>query len=165
MPFISEKYYFMNTNLDTNYATLWNGFFKFDKFDCNPIPYLDIDNILLDICDVNFYINLDLEKNLLYISLCQDEKYYIYQFEKHIKKVIKKFEECLNIIITSAEFNATELKHEGYQYKYNVTRDINNRIILKKRILNWENIDKKKQKKQERDEDDINEKLNDLTLR
>lgn len=142
MPYIDEKYYFTNTQLSKVYATLWNGFLKYKKLDDNPISFLDMDNILVDICNINFYVNLDNDN--INISLCQDEKYYYYQFELHIKKVIKKFEEYFNIQIISGEFNATELKHQGDQIKYTITKTSDNKISLKKRILNWENYEKKK---------------------
>lgn len=140
MAYIDNKYYFTDKKLI--YATVWSGSLKYQKLDDIPIPYLDIDNILVDICNVNFYINLDSEN--INISLCQDEKYYTHQFEHHIKKIIKKFEEHFNINILSGEFNATELKHQGDQIKYTLTKSTDNKVSLKKKILNWENYEKKK---------------------
>ncbi len=142
MSFIKQKYYYMDTQSDKIYATLWNGFLKYKKLDEHPIPFLDIDNILVDICNINFYVHLDNE--YIYISLCQDEKYYAHQFEIHIKKVIRSFEEKFNLQILSGEFNATELRHQGDQIKYTISKLSNNNISLKKRILNWESYERRK---------------------
>jgi hypothetical protein len=134
---INKKYYFVDTNLDVKYPTLWNGFLNFNKNEDTVINFLDIDNILIDICNVNFYVNID--SNNIYLSLDQDEKYYFFQFEKHIKKVIKKIEEISEIYINYGEFNANELKHFGLQYKYNITRTNDTKIVLKKKTLQWDN--------------------------
>ena len=49
------------------------------------------------------------------------------------------------IYIEEAEFYANEVRHNGDQIKYTVLRDKNksNKIILKKKIMNWINFDKK----------------------
>ena len=143
MVIINEIYYFMNTNLNTIYSTLWRGYFKYIyNNETHIISGLDIDNILVDICDINFYLHI--EDQCIFISLCQDEKYYIYQFEKHCKKIVEKIEEICDINITYGDFNATELKHDGNQYKYTITRAEDKKIILKKRVLNWEVFEKKR---------------------
>jgi len=147
---ITERYYFTNTLVNIKYPTLWDGFLKYKKIDENePIGWLDMDNILVDICEINFYINID--KDTIYLSMDRDENYYVHQFEKHIKKVIKKSEEILNIKILSGEFNATEVKHEASQYKYIITCN-DDKIILKKRVLNWALLNKSTLSSREEDE-------------
>ena len=154
MIMINEKYYFLEksvTGIDINitYPTLWHGYLTYVKNDItdkSPINLLDIDNILIDICDNNFYLNNDSEN--IYISLDRDSKYYVEQFEKQIKKVIKQIEEMLYVTVTYGEFNATEIKHNGSQYKYTLTRNkTDNKIILKKIILNWDVLDGSKKLK------------------
>jgi len=145
---IKEKYYFLEkkgSDVNIKYPTLWDGFLKYERKNNDPIEWLDLDNILIDICDINFYIHTDNDN--IYLSVDRDESYYVHQFEKHIKKVIKLMEEKLDIIILEGSFNANEVKHNGSQYKYNISRD-KDKIIVKKTILNWEIINKS------RDEDD-----------
>lgn len=162
---IEEKYYFMNTDLDKRYATLWNGYLKYNKLDESSISFLDVDNILIDICNVNFYINID--NNNINLSLCQDENYYYYDFEKHIKKLIKKIEEICNLSIIYGEFNANELKHNGSQYRYTIQKDMDtDKVILKKDTLNWEKIKKRKLNcTRDEIEEDINNKFNKIKLK
>jgi hypothetical protein len=140
---MSKYYYFDNTNLDTYYPTLWKGYIKYGNINSNNnhLNIIDIDNILIDICDINFYINIDGNDGKIYISLCQDSKYYYHQFEKHIKKVISKLEEFFNIVFINAEFYANEVKHLGNQYKYTIDK-LDNKVVLKKKTLNWSVIDK-----------------------
>jgi hypothetical protein len=57
---------------------------------------------------------------------------------------VEKIEEICDINITYGDFNATELKHDGNQYKYTITRAEDKKIILKKRVLNWEVFEKKR---------------------
>jgi len=142
----NEIYYFTNTKLETSYPTLWNGYIHFRKNDITPIRLEDVDNILVDICDINFYIKIDISN--IYISMDQDEKYYHHKFEKHIKKIINKFEEMFNITVINGIFNATELKHQGNQYRYRISKKIDNKIMLSKKVLNWEVIDKKSKKEE-----------------
>ena len=158
----NEIYYFTNTKLETSYPTLWNGYIYFKKNDNTPIRLEDVDNILADICDINFYIKIDIKIDILhiYISMDQDEKYYHHQFEKHIKKIINKFEEMFNINVIRGIFNATELKHQGNQYRYRISKKNDNKIMVSKKILNWEVIDKKN-KKSDLD-DSFNDVLKDL---
>ena len=140
----NEIYYFTNTKLETSYPTLWDGYIHFKKKDSTPIILQDIDNILIDICNINFYIKIDILH--IYLSMDQDEKYYHYQFEKHIKKIINTFEEMFNINVINGIFNATELKHQGNQYRYRISKKIDNKIMVSKKVLSWEVIDKKNKK-------------------
>ena len=155
----NEIYYFTNTKLETSYPTLWNGYIYFKKNDNTPIRLEDVDNILCDICEINFYIKIDFLH--IYISMDQDEKYYHYQFEKHIKKIINKFEEMFNINVINGIFNATEFKHQGNQYRYRISKKINNKIMLSKKVLNWEVIDKKNVKAEL---DDICNEIDKITI-
>lgn len=156
-----KRYYFDKTDLDSKYSTLWNGFLEYDS---NNIELTqdreekntnkELDDILSEICNINFYIYLLDSK--IYISLCQDQKYYYYDFEKDIKKVISEIEIKFKVKINYGEFNATEIKHYGNQYKYTITKDKNCKIILKKKVLNWEI--KKKAK------DDISKEMEKLKI-
>jgi hypothetical protein len=79
-----------------------------------------------------------------------DEFYYYHQFEKSIKSAIKETELKFNIVITNGEFYGNELKHNGNQYKYTISKK-DDKIILKKKILNWDSSNNKKAKKNEKD--------------
>jgi hypothetical protein len=154
---ITEKYYFLeknSININTKYPTLWDGYLTYERKNSEYIEWLDLDTILVDICDINFYIHTD-DKNI-YLSIDRDEAYYVDQFEKHIKKVIKRAEEMLNITIISGEFNATEVKHNSCLYKYIISRN-KDRIILRKKVLGWENVGL-------RAEDDVSSKISKLKL-
>lgn len=151
---ITEKYYFLDkkcVDINTKYPTLWDGFLKYERKSDQYIEWLDLDNILVDICDINFYIHTD--NDSIFLSVDRDESYYAHQFEKHIKKIIKQTEEKLDINIISGIFNANEVKHNGSQYKYTISKD-KDKIILKKTVLNWEILNKN------RDNDDENEITN-----
>jgi len=99
-------------------------------------------NSLSAVTGLNFYRHHD--EDHVYLSLDADENYYFSSFEKHIFKIIKQLEKKFTIFIENAEFYAFECKHFGNQYKYNITRnkENNNKIILKKKVLNWEKFDK-----------------------
>jgi len=150
---MEQKYYFDNTNIDTNYSTIWYGFLIYD-ISKNNIPISEnyyqksnriLDDLLCELCDMNFCVNII--NNHIYISICQDSKYYYYQFEKDIKIVIKEIETKFDVTIESGEFNATECKYNGNQYKYTITKNKDKNIILKRRILNWTTYDIKIKKK------------------
>lgn len=141
------KYYFESYNLQTRYYTIWHGFLKYDG---NQIPInsehilntnskilynIDLSDIFTEICQLNFYISLI--DNYIYISHDMDELYYYHQFEKSIKNAIKETELKFNIVINNGEFYGNELKHNGNQYKYTISRK-DDKIILKKKILNWD---------------------------
>lgn len=149
---MEKKYYFDNTNIDTNYSTIWYGFLIYDS-NKTPIQISEnyhqvsnriLDDLLSELCDNNFYVNII--NNHIHISLCQDSKYYYYQFEKDIKIVVKEIERIFHVTIESGEFNATECKYNGNQYKYTISKGKDNNVILKKRILNWETHDTKKKR-------------------
>jgi len=138
---IDEKYYFSNTKLNEVYPTLWHGFLEYIKIINivpNPITYNEIDNILVEICEINFYFHHDINDNKLYFSLDRDENYYAHQFEKQIKNIIKSFETHFKIKITNGEFYANEIKHNGSQYRYLISLSNDDKIIVKKKTLNWE---------------------------
>lgn len=143
-----KRYYFDGCDHDKKYATLWNGFLEYNSNiivltqDKEKNTNKILDDLVSDICNINFYIYLFDSK--IYISLCQDEKYYYYQFEKDIKKVISEIENKFKVKIYYGEFNATEIKHQGNQYKYTITKDEESKIILKKKILNWDYFESKK---------------------
>lgn len=140
-----KKYYFEDTTLNIKYPTLWNGYLLYNGENINISENYyqrsnrDLDDLLTDICDINFYVTLI--DNNIYLSVCGDSSFYYYNFEKTIKKAIKKIEKKFNINIIESEFFATELKPMGNQYKYNTTKnydiDGNDKIILKKKTLNW----------------------------
>ena len=157
---IKKKYYFDNTNLEEFYSTIWYGYLTYIEIDI-IIPYYELNDLLTEICDINFYINFD--DNKIYISVDSDTKYYFYQFEKDIKNIILKIEEKFNINIDKGEFNAVELKFNSNQYKYTISRECSStrKIILKKKILNWATYNKKKNTS---DIDNLCAKTNSLNL-
>jgi hypothetical protein len=159
-----RKYYFDNTNLDKVHATLWNGYLICETNATNILKSKEweLDDIFVEICHINFYINII--DNIIYISLCQDEKYYFYQFEKNIKNMIESIQIKYSIKIESGEFNAIEIKNFGNQYKY-IIKNKDNKISLKKKILNWDSYETKKVKiKKIQLIDDLGEKLDNLTV-
>jgi hypothetical protein len=146
-----KKYYFEDTTLNTKYPTLWNGYLLYngENISISENYYQrsnrDLDDLLVDICDVNFYVTLI--DNNIYLSVCGDSSFYYYNFEKTIKKAIKKIEKKFNINITESEFFATELKPMGNQYKYSTSKnDGDDKIILKKKTLNWITYENKNEK-------------------
>ena len=108
----NKHYYYDGTDLSIKYATLWNGFLIYSLKEEKP-DHLIINDILTEICNINFYISIT--DDHIYISLCQDSQYYFHQFEKHIKTVIKEFEDKFKISISNGNFNATEIRHQGDQ--------------------------------------------------
>ena len=163
---IKDKYYFDNTNLLTKYGTLWDGFLKFNfniqnwKMPENMNSVLS--DILVEICDINFYTNI-IENNI-YISLDTDSYFYYYDFEKTIKSAIIEIEKKFEININYGEFNAIEVKHYSNQYKYIISKNDDNSILLKKKTLNWDNYEEQKQKKKKKKiEEDIDKTGNKLS--
>lgn len=142
------KYYFDNTDLNERYCTVWYGFLEYEGNQINisenfhKTSNRDLEDLLTQICDINFYINLI--DNRIYISVDNDVKYYTYDFEKHIKNMILMIEDKFSIYIYLGEFNAIEYKPDSNQYKYTISRQIDKKIILKKKILNWSAYNKKK---------------------
>jgi hypothetical protein len=171
------RYYFdENPNILTKYKTVWHGHFfyhigKNTNYLTND-QWSILNDILQEICDVNFYIHC-IENNI-YLSLCQDFMYYYYDFEKHIRTMIREIEKHFTIDIEYGEFYGTELKPMGDQYKYIIkvdsnqsdksneiteseelesafeSLDLNNttiyskKIKVTKKILNWKTYDDKK---------------------
>jgi hypothetical protein len=141
---MSKKYYF-NELQNTKFDTIWYGFIEFDILNDsilnNSEKMNNITDIIVDISNVNFYIFI--EENRLYLSLDNDRYYYTYIcFEKTIREIIYKLIEYLSsdninkIEFINGEFTGVEYKPNGCQYKYKLTK-IDNKISLKKRILNW----------------------------
>jgi hypothetical protein len=163
---IKDKYYFDNTNLLTKYGTLWDGFLTFNfniqnwKIPENMNSVLS--DILVEICDINFYTNI-IENNI-YISLDTDSYFYYYDFEKTIKSAIIEIEKKFEINVNYGEFNAIEVKHYSNQYKYTISKNDDNSILLKKKTLNWDNYEEQKQKKKKKKiEEDIDKTGNKLS--
>ena len=164
-----KKYYYENTFLETKYFTLWNGYFKYNgnKIKVSENYYQEsnreLDDLFVEICDINFYISLIDE--YIYISVDSDSYFYSTNFEKTIKKALKEIEIKFNIIIECGEFYATEVKHMGNQYKYTISKS-NNKIILKKKILNWDTYNKKMKKDNNKkdDSDDESNLINKLNI-
>lgn len=149
-----KRYYFDEID-ENNYATLWNGFLEISNNNNIKISDMEVSDIMTEVCNINFYIYVNDTK--IFISLCQDSKYYFYQFEKDILNAIRKIENKFNISILNGEFNAVEIKHNGSQYKYSILKNNDSKFELKKKILSWQNIKKKKI-------DDINDKLENLKI-
>lgn len=146
---IKVKYYFDNTNLLTKYGTLWDGFLTFNLISELPSDTnTQISDILVEICDINFFTNV-IENNI-YISLDTDSYFYYYDFEKTIKSAIIEIEKKLKINISYGEFNATEVKHYSNIYKYTISKNDDNSILLKKKTLNWDNYEEQKLKKKKK---------------
>jgi hypothetical protein len=128
----TPKYYFDNTDILNHYPTIWHGYLytKIDEPYLNENSIWPLNDILVEICDVNFYIYLI--NNYIYLSICTDSRYYAANFEKHIRKAIKALEKKLNINIEKGEFFANECKPMGIQYKYTILKDSDDKISLKK---------------------------------
>ena len=96
-----------------------------------------INNIIIEISNINYYINYD--NNIIYLSIENDGNYYDYiKFEKDIRPIIIKISELFNNKFINGEFTGVEYKPDGFQYKYRIFNDEkNNKITMKKRILNW----------------------------
>jgi hypothetical protein len=158
---IKVKYYFDNTKLLVKYGTLWNGFLTFDSKISENIM-VDLDDLLSEICSINFYINI-IENNI-YISLDTDSHFYYYDFEKTIKSAIIEIEKKFELNLNHGEFNAVEVKHYSNQYKYTISKNESNNIILKKKTLNWDTYEEQKiKKKKVKLNDDINKTTNKLS--
>jgi len=159
-----KKYYFDNTNLDNKYSTLWYGEFlyKGDKIPISLNYYQqsnrELDDLLVKNLNINFCVTII--DNIIYISCCSDFQFYYYDFEKNIKNTINDIENNFNIDIYSGNFNANELKHNPNQYKYSISKNKDNNIILRKKILNWTIYETKKKKIT----DTLIEKLEDLNI-
>jgi len=146
-----ERYYF-DKNLEKNwYQTIWAGFFqtKIDEpYIASNKENLDkMNDLLIEVCDQHFWININ--ENYIYLSADMDERYYYYQFEKHVKKAFLEIEKQFNVNIEIGEFHGTEVKHMGSQFYYIVNRfeENDNKLTLRKKVLNWETYENLKKKK------------------
>jgi hypothetical protein len=134
-----KKYYFENSIIEEKYPTLWHGYLEYNgnkiniTEDYHQNSNRELDDLLADICDVNFYVSLI--DNKIHLSLCRDSNYYIDNFEKNIKDIVQSIEKKFNIKIISGEIYANEVKHNGKHVKYNLSKK--NKIILKRNILSF----------------------------
>ena len=139
------KYYWDNTshiNVLERYTTIWKGTLVNSNIDSNwikPEQLRQFDDLLIDICERNFEINLD-ESNI-YLSLCQDSPYYYHEFEKNILKFLRKAEKNFNININEGEFYCWECRPLANSYRYRLYKK-DNKFKLKKSVLNWEKDEK-----------------------
>lgn len=142
LPAMSDRYYFHFPRTDTCYQTVWSGYLQIQE----SKPLIDeskkdeLRDILIDTCEQNFYIKYD--NNHICLSLDLDTYYFYYEFEKHIKKVVRQIEEKNNTYIDFGEFFGTECKNKGNQYKYTIKKK-EDKIVLKKKILNWDTFENK----------------------
>ena len=150
---MNESHYY-TSSLDPNkYKTIWTGYIKYQNNFIDSINQtneqminnlrIEIDEIIQELTDINFYI--DIQNNIIYLSVDDDEAFYYHQFEKSIKKIVRKIEEKYNNIFIESEFFATEYKHRGNQYKYNLIKESSGekeKLILKKVSLNWSLFEK-----------------------
>ena len=136
-----KKYYFEDSIIEDKYPTLWHGYLEYTGNEINITDNYfqnsnrELDEILTNICNVNFYVSLT--DNKINLSLCRDSNYYTYEFEKNIKDIVSSIEKKFNIKIISGEIYANEVKHNGNHVKYNLSKK--NKIILKRNILSFKN--------------------------
>ena len=145
---IEQHYYFEDPKyeelLNKKYYTLWHGYLKGSKEKWfQEKDYSSSSDIITDACDINFYRHYT--EDHLYLSLDSDERYFYYQFEKNIFKMIKDLEKNFDVFIEEAEFYANEIRHNGDQIRYTISRkkDNSHKILLKKKVLNWKSFDAK----------------------
>tara|TARA_B100001173_G_C15586633_1_gene378679 strand:- start:13 stop:435 length:423 start_codon:yes stop_codon:yes gene_type:complete len=135
------QYYWDDTshiNVLERYTTIWKGTLINTNVDSNwvkPEQIREFDDLLVDVCERNFEINLD-ESNI-YLSLCQDSPYYYHEFEKNILKFLRKSEKKFNININEGEFYCWECRPLANSYRYRIYKK-DNKFKLKKSVLNWE---------------------------
>jgi len=144
-----KRYYYdeCTFNVLEKYATIWKGFLKKKNIDDNWIKCDElrkIDDLFAEKYDINFYTYLD--EDYLYISLCQDTKYYYYQFEKDIIKMIKDIQKLCQIEIGEGCFEAWECKPYADSYKYTIYRE-EEKLKLKKIKVNIEKYENQKKVK------------------
>lgn len=138
---MNKKYYYDDID-NHKFPTLWNGFLRYSGI---SIPsYTDfseqsdepLSNVLEKLCKTNFYISLI--DNYIYMSRgINNNFYYTSDFEKFIKSMIRETEKKFDVVITDGEFYAKEVKHNGTEYKYNILKDDKDKIILKRKTLNF----------------------------
>lgn len=134
------KYYWddiSHINVLERYKTIWKGTLINTNIDSNwlkPDEVKQFDDLLINICDRNFYINVD--ENNIYLSLCQDSPYYYYEFEKNILKLLRSAEKKFNITINEGEFYCWECRPLANSYRYRIYKK-DNKFKLKKSVQNW----------------------------
>jgi hypothetical protein len=135
---MSTKYYF-DLPYTRKYDTIWYGYLEFDRIGDDFNVSL-LNDILVEIADINFYINI--ENNKIYLSIDNDGNYYDNnKFENNIRNIITHISKIYSIIFLNGEFTGIEYKPDGNQYKYKITNNIvEHKIDIKKRVLNWDII-------------------------
>ena len=145
---LTHKYYYDDPRFNNKkYRTLWKGHLTY-KGESIPISEdyyqysnRELDDIITETCNINMYCNL--QNNTIYLSSDCDFNFYYYDFEKTIKLLIGNINSKFSVQIYCGEFNAHELRIDGDLYKYTI-KELNGKISLKKKILNWEVIGKKR---------------------
>lgn len=135
---MSTKYYF-DLPYTRKYDTIWYGYLEFDRISDDFNVSL-LNDILVEITDINFYINI--ENNKIYLSIDNDGNYYDNnKFENNIRNIITQISKIYSINFLNGEFTGIEYKPDGNQYKYKITNNIGeHKIDIKKRVLNWDII-------------------------
>jgi hypothetical protein len=135
---MSKKYYF-DVPYTRKYDTIWYGYLEFDSIGDDFNVSL-LNDILVEIADINFYINI--ENNKIYLSIDNDGNYYDNnKFENNIRNIITQISKIYFINFLNGEFTGIEYKPDGNQYKYKISNNIgDNKIDIKKRVLNWDII-------------------------
>lgn len=135
---MSKKYYF-DVPYTRKYDTIWYGYLEFDSISHDFNMSL-LNDVLVEITDINFYINI--ENNKIYLSIDNDGNYYDNnKFENNIRNIITQISKIYSINFLNGEFTGIEYKPEGNQYKYKITNNIEeHKIDIKKRVLNWDII-------------------------
>ncbi len=135
---MSTKYYF-DLPYTRKYDTIWYGYLEFDRISDDFNVSL-LNDILVEIADINFYINI--ENNKIYLSIDNDGNYYDNnKFENNIRNIITQISKIYSINFLNGEFTGIEYKPDGNQYKYKITNNIvEHKIDIKKRVLNWDII-------------------------
>ena len=135
---MSTKYYF-DLPYTRKYDTIWYGYLEFDRISDDFNVSL-LNDILVEIADINFYINI--ENNKIYLSIDNDGNYYDNnKFENNIRNIITQISKIYSINFLNGEFTGIEYKPDGNQYKYKITNNIGeHKIDIKKRVLNWDII-------------------------
>ena len=131
-------------NICEKYVTYWKGYFKNKNIDSKWINQNDIKKIntlLAEKYDIMFHIQVD-ESNI-YFSIGGDDRYYYYDFEKHILKIIKDIEKMFNVKIEEGCFEAWECRPEANMFKYIISKE-NKKCILKKTVVNIQKYENKK---------------------
>ena len=125
-------------NVLEKYTTIWRG--EINKNNQNELwiknekdDIQKLDDLIIELLDRNFYINLD--ENNIYLSLCQDSPLLYNEFEKNILKFLRNLEKNFNICIEGGEFNCWECRPYADIYKYTIFKK-DNKFKLKKKKIN-----------------------------